>query len=612
MLMALVLFLVSCRTEDASSDSFSSETQKEKAKVYLMKDVPAFKNFLETKINSSNYFSKSNSYAALLFDNQPVDVVKKGNKTSYSTFTKKDDTVYEILVYTTGEKESFFIAQYISNTPIPYLDLTTFSGTVHYKSYNGELISSLSFENGIAKTAAKNAVKTATGCYTVITTPVSCIEGLHFPGKPCAYEGTINAAYYDTQIINSCFQDEFYNEIGNGGSYGPDGGAGSNPAYSLPAPSAINYMLTQIGMQSLNTQQFSYLQNHLMEADNLRAHFLANQNVGTANFLYWVLTHFMNNSQTADYFKNHLDDLEKIKLEGIDYSKSDQIQMANALAPIFTELIIAEQNNTVNQINVQNPIWKFAKDYMIYLIKNNAPKAVEYGRIIYEHSNKYFKTHPNSLQKVNDFIEFMKIGVLAEVPIITNPHYMKWTDVLVCWLFEIGDFPVNDSAGYGNLPTIGFAGADYTISGDPSSIIPMRYLSAHRIKNGIPDENSVLGIKKKAIDNIKLGNYESVQGNWIFGSDATVDTIVKLDGMQFCIGSYQPIVYITPLGGNQYKLTFIIKNKTGWTSGTRGLNDYNGDPTDDSIITDQPRGTGVHLGGTIAETFGWYEIITVN
>lgn len=299
MLMAFVLFMISCRTEDASSDSFSSETQKEKAKVYLMKDVPAFKNFLETKINSANYFSKSNSYAALLFDNQPVDVVKKGNKTSYSTFTKKDDTVYEILVYTIGEKESFFIAQYISNTPIPYLDLTTFSGTVHYKSYNGELISSLSFENGIAKTAAKNAAKTAIGCYTVINTPVSCIEGLHFPGKPCAYAGTINAAYYDTQIINSCFQDEFYNEIGNGGSYGPDRGAGSNPAYSLPAPSAINYMLTQIGMQSLNTQQFSYLQNHLMEADNLRAYFLANQNVDNANFMYFGINFLMQNPATT-------------------------------------------------------------------------------------------------------------------------------------------------------------------------------------------------------------------------------------------------------------------------------------------------------------------------
>ncbi|MCY1659682.1 hypothetical protein [Chryseobacterium sp. SL1] len=332
----------------------------------------------------------------------------------------------------------------------------------------------------------------------------------------------------------------------------------------------------------------------------------------TKSFLTWGSNFFIQNPQFNSHFSMHPEDLEKIKLKGVNYTKADQVEMANKLTPIFVELIIAEQNNTISQVNVQNPIWKFAKDYMIYLIKSNAPKAVEYGRIIYEHSNKYFKTHPNSLQKVNDFIDFMKAGVLAEVPIVTNPHYMKWTDVLVCWLFEIGDFPVNDSAGYGNLPTIGFAGADYTISGDPSSIIPMRYLSAHRIKNGIPDENSVLGIKKKAIDNIKLGNYESIQGNWVFGSDATVDTIVKLDGMQFCIGSYQPIVYITPLGGNQYKLMFIIKNKTGWTSGTRGLNDYNGDPTDDSIITDQPRGTGVHLGGTIAETFGWYEIITVN
>lgn len=101
------------------------------------------------------------------------------------------------------------------------------------------------------------------------------------------------------QIINSCFQDEFYNEIGNGGSYGPDGGAGSNPAYSLPAPSAINYMLTQIGMQSLNTQQFSYLQNHLMEADNLRAYFLTNQNVDTANFMYWGINFFIQNPATT-------------------------------------------------------------------------------------------------------------------------------------------------------------------------------------------------------------------------------------------------------------------------------------------------------------------------
>jgi len=153
---------------------------------------------------------------------------------------------------------------------------------------------------------------------------------------------------------------------------------------------------------------------------------------------------------------------------------------------------------------VQNPIWKAAKDYMIYLIKSNAPKAVEYGRIIYEHTNKYFKSNPDSLQKVNDFIEFMKLGVMVEVPVITNPHYMKWTDVLLCWLFEIGDFPVNDSAGFGNLPTIGFAGSDYTISGDPNAIIPMRYLAAHKIKNGVPDPNSVADLRKGLLIKLRI------------------------------------------------------------------------------------------------------------
>ena len=81
--------------------------------------------------------------------------------------------------------------------------------------------------------------------------------------------------------------------------------------------------------------------------------------------------------------------------------------------------------------------------------------------------------------------------------------------------------------------------------------------------------------------------------------------------MQFCLGSYQTDVYITSLGNNKYELTYIVKNKTGWTSVSRGLNDYNGNPTDDSIIPDKPRGTGLHLGGTIGETFGWKEIIII-
>ncbi|MCY0968760.1 hypothetical protein [Chryseobacterium wangxinyae] len=377
--------------------------------------------------------------------------------------------------------------------------------------------------------------------------------------------------------------------------------------------------------QPYNAEVYTYFINYFtynnqsLEAGNFvkwSINFLyQNQDVTLAQFqpmLTFLHNFLQENTNVSSYFSQHPEDLEKILFKGLNYNNISDVTFANKFALAFTEILIAEKNNTVNQVNVQDPTWSLAKEYMIYLIKQNAASAVKYGRVIYEHASHYFSQHPNSLQKVNSFLEYLKVGVELEIPIEKNHQYMKWTDVLLCWLFELGDFPMNDSAGYGNLPTIGFSGLDYTISGITTPyIIPMRYLSAHKIKNGVPDVNSVLDVKRIAINNIKNGNLSPINREWVFGSDATVETITKLDGMQFCLGSYRTDVYITTLGNNQYKLTYIIKNKTGWQSGTRGLNDYNGNPTDDSIIPDKPRGMGVHLGGTIGETYGWYEIITV-
>ena len=323
---------------------------------------------------------------------------------------------------------------------------------------------------------------------------------------------------------------------------------------------------------------------------------------------------FLQDNPDADFhFMQYPADLNRIVFKGLDYNNATDLNFAKKLALAFTQILIAEKDNTINQINVQDPTWTLVKDYMIYLIKQNAASAVKYGRVIYEHVSQFFSQHPGSLNKVNEFLDFLKVGVETEIPIIYDHKYMKWTDILLCWLFELGDFPVNNTAGYGNIPTIGFSGPDYTISGlTPPYANLMRHLTAHKIKNGSPDLNSVLYLRKKAIDQIiNTGSVAAVTGEWVFGSDATVDTITKLDMMQFCLGSYRTDVYINALGNNQYKLTFIIKNKTGWQSGTRGLNDYNGNPLEDSIIPDKPRGTGIHLGGTIGETFGWQEIITV-
>lgn len=182
---------------------------------------------------------------------------------------------------------------------------------------------------------------------------------------------------------------------------------------------------------------------------------------------------------------------------------------------------------------------------------------------------------------------------------------MKWKDIIGCWLFELGNFPVSNTTRYNNLPTLGFTGADYTISGNPNDA-KMRH---HKIKNSVADSTSVSGLRIREINQIKnTGSTSFLNDEWVFGTDATIDTITKLDGMQFCLGSYQTNVYIKALGNKQYELTFIVKNKTGWESGTRGLNDYNGNSTDDGVLKDK---TKRRWASTIGETFGWKEVVTV-
>lgn len=336
-----------------------------------------------------------------------------------------------------------------------------------------------------------------------------------------------------------------------------------------------------------------------------------NSNVINYGFSEWAFNDFIQNNQNFIYFSQYPEDLEKIFFKQINYNNPSEANQANLLAPAFTELLQARKTGGVNQVNIQNPLWSAIKEHMIQKLKDNLPDAIQYGRIIYEHAQTYFSQNPDDLNKVNEFVAYMKTEVMLNVPIELNPPQMKWTDVLICWLFEIGNFPINDSTGY-TLPTIGFSGTAYTIVGNPNSLLPMRYLQAHKMKNGIPDPTSVAGLRKRAIEQIKnTGSISPLNDEWIFGTDATISTITKLDGLQFCLGSYITNVSIIVLGNQKYELTFVIKNKTGWQSGTRGLNDYNGNSTDDSVMPDKPRGQGIHLGGTIGETFGWKETVTV-
>lgn len=238
MLLALVFLLLSCRTEELSTENASETNLNLKTLstgIHKMSEAPLFEKFLRDKVLINNYFEQG-KFTYLLNDNQPIYIVNKNNKISYSTVITNPDSSFNVLVYTIGTKESFFIAEYIPDSNISNNTMYNFTGVVNYKTINQETVGSMLFEKGkpLSESSKTNSKSTCTT--TIITLAHSCKSSKkHMPWEQCDLSGD-SAPYYETFSNTFCegYQDTFYNDWQDGGSYGspfPPGGFGINEAY---------------------------------------------------------------------------------------------------------------------------------------------------------------------------------------------------------------------------------------------------------------------------------------------------------------------------------------------------------------------------------------------
>lgn len=471
------------------------------------------------------------------------------------------------------------------------------------------------------------------------STPTTCMVYIHEPcygsGCPCTdYNGV---TYYMAATCGGGGGD------GNSGDY-PSGelsGGGGGTVPSVPTSEQINSFIAFLSPSihayiTQNTNTLTDINNYFIQNGLSPKH----QSFITSILEYverkdiaWFTFSSTFNSAVA-YKKQYPDNWIKIStiqdfafdfmlqnpntswtqfqnwfVEGqLDYTNAEEVMFASNLSKVMNDINTYQANDTLSQLNTNWPNWNKITETMKTLVKTSAPLAVKFGKVLFKTLSP-LNQNDYSRNFINGHIDAMRYSIDALGVINYNTNTMQWKDIVLCWLFELGNFPINNSTGLGTMPTLGFSGTDYVISGNPNN--NMRHLSNHKLVNGIPDKNSIMFLRNIVIERIKQNNLSTVNGEWVFGTDATVDTIIKQDMMQFCLGSYNTDVYIRALGNSQYELTFIVKNKTGWQSGTRGLNDYNNDPTNDSSLGDKPRGVGIHLGGTIGETFGWKETITV-
>lgn len=344
----------------------------------------------------------------------------------------------------------------------------------------------------------------------------------------------------------------------------------------------------------------AYFENYLFENHTLR----------DFEYVKWLIRFLLENKEASNYFSEYPQDIDTLSLQYFNTQNISESEIAKIISMIYALFLrgIKEGVDGLKNNPAWKILWKACKETIIYALRYETILLVKV-------MNWFMRTFESNLSPVelgiiNNNLANIKVAIDELGLINYNPQKMQWRDIIACWLFEMGDFPINSSADFGNLPTIGFVGDAYVISGMPNN--DMRYLRAHRkLANGNVDAKSVMGVRNEVIKRIKQGKLEPYGDEWGFGFPEIKDTYIKKDGLQYCLGSYNTTVFITPLGSNKYELTFIIKNKTGRESGTRWLNDGDGNPHNDSVLQDKLRGVGIHLGGTIAETFGWKETHTI-
>lgn len=304
LLMFSALLLIGCRDETVSIvKQEHSEITKLSSGYYTMQQTPVFKNFLDKEyLKISKIINLKNKNAKLSQSDQQIYVVSKDDKTSYSTKINKTSTGFDILVYTiVGEKESFFVAEFVSDDKNSGDSINNFTGNVKYRTLDGKIVGDLYFKNGRPESQNSRTQRTAGCTTTTITVAISCTsQEHHMPWVTCYLsEGR---AYYEVTAVTLCnedYQDSLYNDLSGGGYFGGyDGGydsSGERPLYGLKGVLATNIEMQTLFNNLSTDKKFFIINNFNTTEDQEFAFFSINffsQNPNTTieQFQNWFLS----------------------------------------------------------------------------------------------------------------------------------------------------------------------------------------------------------------------------------------------------------------------------------------------------------------------------------
>ena len=352
-----ILLLNGCRTESNIDENKNIQTNIPQKKLRL-KDVPELKNILTS---NPKLFNKRVKFSI----NDSIEVFNINSKklNSYSVQINPDnDSAFYIVTLSydklKNNKVSKLIGKFVPDNNTFEKNIKNFSGKSYFETITGTPIVNSIWKNGkvIDNKNIRNA-KTASCTTQSYIVANMCSEDVHWP-----WEGGCQAsgkAYFSISTSMNCDQ-EMIDPNWGGGGFGDSGGGGSNSIATMSSPDAINYLLAQIGMTSLNTQQYNFLASYPIIADYFKTYFWGdNQNIDGANFMNWGINFFMQNPNTSwtqfqNWFMN-ADGTSRITFDssvnannGIVVNSADELNSILNYKP--TSIITYDGINQANEI----------------------------------------------------------------------------------------------------------------------------------------------------------------------------------------------------------------------------------------------------------------------
>lgn len=628
--MALGLLLVSCRVEDELNSQNS-----EKATIQYGVSEQSFNSSIFTSsLNQSKIANAKNQKSSL----SASDLLQRLDLEKAYLSSKDGQEVFHAPVRVFGNYKRSLLS--VSKNHSSEVFLLTYPDPTNYRSFyitdlDGHLLKDVKIGDD-GKEISQNQTAGKSGDACTQTVYVTCSSGEHSfewgnAGSCTFWHNLSNGTPPTLFSVNmSCGEPT----SGGGGSSGPvlepggfqgvgtgistpPVGGGSPPRNLTPIQCIQGLDCTECNLPgdldndcSLNYDEARF-QSFFTNLSGTEQQWLSNNTTIKNNFFVYLKNNSFSQNSLAfaffgvDFFIQNptttWQQFQKWFINGqLNYQNSADVEFAGNLSALSHDLLIANQNNTLNQLQANWPNWEKIKQNIKNSIAQGVHQTAKVVKTYYDEviDDPYIN---NAATRVvlNAYIDALRNEIKQTTNM--NKDTMKWQDLFNIWLFELMPNPYssisftwNSNVINGNTLYNANTNAVYTFpKGDYED--PVTH-----------DKTPLINKLKASLSNNSIGVGSILNGYFKYDFAQYYATLSNQNiGIQM-LGSYPIRAKIISKGNGVAVVQFYIYNILGWDSATRFV--QNG-PKTIGFVPDKEIGEGLHLGGNLINTFTWEETI---